>query len=80
MTNPLPNDPLLKSDTTLTNRYGTISEQSSITRETHTQLEYGQKFLTKPIAGCAMLCGNINSPTTLVVENNGSTARDYCSK
>ncbi|CAI2171114.1 11091_t:CDS:2 [Funneliformis geosporum] len=79
---------LNNDDITRTNRYGTFDEQSSIISElqknsqqnilsaSHNKLECGQSCFINPIAGCAKLCGSIPSPTTLVVKNNGSTARD----
>ena len=79
---------LLNND--VPNGYGTFSETSSATtalqkslsrtRGNHTQLECGQKYFRKPIAGCATICGTIHHPTTLVLKNDASTARDNCGK
>ncbi|CAG8521484.1 10508_t:CDS:2 [Funneliformis mosseae] len=76
---------LLNDDITRTSDYGTFNEQPSIINELQknsqqsTKLECGQSCFINPIAGCAKLCGSIPSPTTLVVKNSGSTARDNCS-
>jgi len=81
---------LLNNNNDVPNGYGTFSETSSATnalqkslsgtRGNHTQLECGQKCFRNPIAGCATLCGTLPYPTTLVVKNDASTARDNCCK
>jgi len=63
------------------NGYGTFPESSAtITLQkslSRAQLECGKKCYRNPMAGT--FCGTIPFPTTLVVKNDGSTARDNCS-
>ncbi|RIA94541.1 hypothetical protein C1645_734691 [Glomus cerebriforme] len=65
---------LLNDVVTSTNGYGTFSEQ---TQKNPAQLECGQKCFRNPIADCTFF--KISYPTTLVIKNDGSTARDNCS-
>jgi hypothetical protein len=64
------------------NGYGTFPESSAAIALQKTlskaQLECGKKCYRNPISGCSF-CNTIPL-TTLVVKNDGSTARDNCCK
>ncbi|GBC23941.2 hypothetical protein GLOIN_2v1672638 [Rhizophagus irregularis DAOM 181602=DAOM 197198] len=65
----------------LKNGYGTFPESSAtiaLQKNLSRALECGKKCYRNPISGCTF-CKTIPFPTTLVVKNDGSTARDNCS-